>query len=73
MAGADALLAVGGAQAIAALAYGVGQVPACDVIVGPGSPPLFHSLSLLRVSLPISLSLCPSLSFSARSLVAVCC
>ena len=37
VAGADALLAVGGAQAIAALAYGVGAVPACDVIVGPGN------------------------------------
>lgn len=37
IAGADALLAVGGAQAIAALAYGVGPVPACDTIVGPGN------------------------------------
>lgn len=37
VAGADALLAVGGAQAIAAMAYGVGRVPACDVIVGPGN------------------------------------
>lgn len=37
IAGADALLCAGGAQAIAALAYGVGPVPACDVIVGPGN------------------------------------
>jgi len=37
VAGADNLLAVGGAQAIAALAYGAGPVPACDVIVGPGN------------------------------------
>jgi phosphoribosyl-ATP pyrophosphohydrolase/phosphoribosyl-AMP cyclohydrolase/histidinol dehydrogenase len=37
IAGADALLCVGGAQAIAALAHGVGGVPACDVIVGPGN------------------------------------
>jgi len=37
VAGADALLAVGGAQAIAALAYGAGEVPACDVVVGPGN------------------------------------
>jgi histidinol dehydrogenase len=29
--------AVGGAQAVAALAYGVGDVPACDIIVGPGN------------------------------------
>ncbi len=37
LAGADGLLAVGGAQAIAALAYGVGGAPACDAIVGPGN------------------------------------
>jgi histidinol dehydrogenase len=37
VAGADALLAVGGAHAIAALAYGAGSVPRCDVIVGPGN------------------------------------
>jgi phosphoribosyl-ATP pyrophosphohydrolase/phosphoribosyl-AMP cyclohydrolase/histidinol dehydrogenase len=37
VANADALLAVGGAQAIAALAYGAGPIPACDAIVGPGN------------------------------------
>ena len=37
IAGADALLAVGGAPAIAALAYGIGPAPACDVIAGPGN------------------------------------
>lgn len=37
VAGADGLLAVGGAQAIAALAWGAGAVPACDVVVGPGN------------------------------------
>lgn len=37
VAGADALLALGGAQAIAALAYGTETVPACDAIVGPGN------------------------------------
>jgi phosphoribosyl-ATP pyrophosphohydrolase/phosphoribosyl-AMP cyclohydrolase/histidinol dehydrogenase len=37
IAGADAVLTVGGAQAIAALAFGAGQVPACDAIVGPGN------------------------------------
>ncbi|MDY0002093.1 MAG: histidinol dehydrogenase [Polyangia bacterium] len=35
--GADALLCVGGAQAIAALAFGAGPVPACDAVVGPGN------------------------------------
>lgn len=37
VAGADGLLACGGAQAIAALAYGAGEVPACDVVCGPGN------------------------------------
>lgn len=37
VAGADALLAVGGAQAIGALAYGTESLPACDAIVGPGN------------------------------------
>ncbi len=37
LSGADALLAVGGAQAIAAFAYGAGEIPACDAIVGPGN------------------------------------
>ncbi|CAM9763301.1 unnamed protein product [Ectocarpus sp. 12 AP-2014] len=35
--GADALLCVGGAQAVAAMAFGVGGVPPCDIIVGPGN------------------------------------
>lgn len=35
--GADSLLCVGGAQAIAALALGAGRVPPCDAIVGPGN------------------------------------
>lgn len=37
VAGADALLPVGGAQAVAALAYGAGPIPRVDVIVGPGN------------------------------------
>jgi histidinol dehydrogenase/phosphoribosyl-ATP pyrophosphohydrolase len=37
LAGVDGLFAVGGAQAIAAFAYGAGAVPRCDVIVGPGN------------------------------------
>lgn len=36
--GVDAVYRVGGAQAIAALAYGAGPVPAVDKIVGPGGP-----------------------------------
>lgn len=37
LAGADGFLGVGGAQSIAALAYGAGDVPPCDVVVGPGN------------------------------------
>jgi phosphoribosyl-ATP pyrophosphohydrolase/phosphoribosyl-AMP cyclohydrolase/histidinol dehydrogenase len=37
VAGADGLLAVGGVQAIGALAFGAGVVPRCDVVVGPGN------------------------------------
>jgi len=37
VAGADGLLAIGGAHAIAAMAFGTETVPACDVIVGPGN------------------------------------
>jgi histidinol dehydrogenase len=37
IAGVDRAFAIGGAQAIAALAYGTERVPACDKIVGPGN------------------------------------
>jgi histidinol dehydrogenase len=37
VAGADAVLAVGGAQAVGALAYGISGLAPCDVIVGPGN------------------------------------
>lgn len=37
LADADGLLATGGAQAIAGLAYGAGPVPRADVVVGPGN------------------------------------
>ena len=37
VAGANGLIAVGGAQAIGALAYGAGRIPACAAIVGPGN------------------------------------
>jgi histidinol dehydrogenase len=44
---ADAVLAVGGAQAIGALAYGVGGVDACDIIVGPGNKWVTAAKSLI--------------------------
>ncbi|HEX9728556.1 MAG TPA: histidinol dehydrogenase [Gemmatimonadales bacterium] len=37
LANADGFLAVGGAQAIAALAFGADPVPRCDAVVGPGN------------------------------------
>lgn len=37
LAGADEIYAVGGAQSIAALAYGTDQIQAVDMIVGPGN------------------------------------
>lgn len=41
--GVDEIYAVGGAQAVAALAYGLPEIPAVDKIVGPGS--LFVALA----------------------------
>jgi len=38
IAGVDRVFTVGGAQAIAALAYGTESVPKMDMIVGPGNP-----------------------------------
>ena len=37
IAGVDEIWRVGGAQAIAALAYGAAPIDACDVVVGPGN------------------------------------
>ncbi len=37
MAGADLILKIGGAQAVAALAYGTNSVPKVDIITGPGN------------------------------------
>lgn len=37
IAGADEIYAVGGAQAIAAFSYGTEEIPAVDMIVGPGN------------------------------------
>ncbi|MEG3639325.1 histidinol dehydrogenase [Magnetococcus sp. PR-3] len=37
LAGVDKIFRIGGAQAVAAMAYGTEQVPSVDVIVGPGN------------------------------------
>ena len=46
-AGADTILKIGGAQAVAALAYGTKSVPSVDKITGPGN--LFVALAKRRV------------------------
>lgn len=46
-AGADTILKIGGAQAVAALAYGTKSVPAVDKITGPGN--LFVALAKRKV------------------------
>ena len=47
VAGADRIFKVGGAQAIAALAYGTATIPKADVIVGPGN--IFVALAKKQV------------------------
>lgn len=60
VAGADGLLAVGGAQAIAALAYGVGGPPPCDVVVGPGNRWVTAAKKLLAGDVGIDMLAGPS-------------
>jgi len=60
VAGADALVAVGGAQAIAALAYGAGPVPACDIVVGPGNRWVTAAKSLVAGHVVIDMLAGPS-------------
>jgi histidinol dehydrogenase len=45
--GVDRVVPVGGAQAVAAMAYGTDSVPRCDVVVGPGN--LYVSLAKQRL------------------------
>jgi histidinol dehydrogenase len=45
--GVDRVVRVGGAQAVAAMAYGTDSVPRCDVVVGPGN--LYVSLAKQRL------------------------
>lgn len=60
VAGADALLTVGGAHAIAALAYGAGVVPRVDVIVGPGNRWVTAAKSLVQGDVGIDMLAGPS-------------
>ena len=46
--GVDRVVRVGGAQAIAAMAYGTDSVPPCDLVVGPGN--IYVSLAKQRLA-----------------------
>jgi phosphoribosyl-ATP pyrophosphohydrolase/phosphoribosyl-AMP cyclohydrolase/histidinol dehydrogenase len=60
VAGAEAVLAAGGAHAIAALAYGAGAVPACDVVVGPGNRFVTAAKQLVSSAVAIDMLAGPS-------------
>jgi len=53
IAGAEGLVAAGGAQAIAALAFGAGPVPASERLVGPGNRWVAAAKSLVAGEVPI--------------------
>jgi len=60
VAGADGVMAVGGAHAIAGLAFGVGPIPPSDVIVGPGNLHVTAAKQLLAGSVAIDMLAGPS-------------
>lgn len=60
VAGADGMLAAGGAHAIAALAFGVGPLPASDVVVGPGNLYVTAAKQVLAGSVTIDMLAGPS-------------
>lgn len=59
VAGANGLLKAGGAQAIGAFAYGAGQVPICDAIVGPGNKFVTAAKSLVAGAVGLWLTCAP--------------
>jgi phosphoribosyl-ATP pyrophosphohydrolase/phosphoribosyl-AMP cyclohydrolase/histidinol dehydrogenase len=60
VADADAVLAAGGAHAIAALAYGAGPIPGCDIVVGPGNRFVTAAKQLVSGDLAIDMLAGPS-------------
>jgi phosphoribosyl-ATP pyrophosphohydrolase/phosphoribosyl-AMP cyclohydrolase/histidinol dehydrogenase len=60
LAGASSVLALGGAQAIGALAFGAGEVPRCDVVVGPGNRYVTAAKQLVAGQVGIDLLAGPS-------------
>jgi len=57
---ADILIPVGGAHAIAALAYGAGPIAACDAVVGPGNMFVTAAKSLVSGRVAIDMLAGPS-------------
>jgi phosphoribosyl-ATP pyrophosphohydrolase/phosphoribosyl-AMP cyclohydrolase/histidinol dehydrogenase len=60
IAGVDGVLAAGGAHAIAALAFGVGPVPASDIVVGPGNRYVTAAKQLVAARVAIDMLAGPS-------------
>lgn len=60
VAGADAVLAAGGAHAIAALAYGCGPIGPADAVVGPGNQYVTAAKSLIAGRVAIDMLAGPS-------------
>uniref|UniRef100_A0AAV1UHI0 Histidinol dehydrogenase n=1 Tax=Peronospora matthiolae TaxID=2874970 RepID=A0AAV1UHI0_9STRA len=60
LAGADVFVAAGGAQSIAAMAFGVGEIPVCDIIVGPGNKWVTAAKSLVYGKCAIDMLAGPS-------------
>lgn len=58
--GLDEIYAVGGAQGVAALAYGTEEIPAVDVVVGPGNAYVTAAKLLVSSSVRIDLPAGPS-------------
>ena len=60
VAGAQGLLAVGGAQALGSLAFGLGGAPACDILCGPGNRYVTAAKALLAEEVAVDLVAGPS-------------
>ena len=60
VAGADGVVAAGGAHAIAALAFGAGPVRPCDVVVGPGNRYVTAAKQLVGARVAIDMLAGPS-------------
>ena len=64
MAGADAVFRAGGAQAIAAMAYGTESIPSVDKIVGPGNIYVVAAKLLVTADVSIDFAAGPSEVFT---------